>query len=95
MPQQRLRVASEIFHGLIVVYRDAVVFDPETYAEEALRMADSLIAASGRGPRPAGTNSPATSAAFESAAMRNLTRDNERLIRILRAASERGGQTLH
>ena len=40
----RITVASRMFHGLLVVYRDSVVENPALFAQQALSLADSLLA---------------------------------------------------
>lgn len=40
----RIAVASQMFHGLLVVYRDSVVENPALFAQQALSLADSLLA---------------------------------------------------
>ena len=40
----RIAVASQLFHGLLIVYRDSVVENPALLAEQALCLADNLLA---------------------------------------------------
>lgn len=40
----RITVASRMFHGLLIVYRDSVVENPSLFAQQALSLADSLLA---------------------------------------------------
>lgn len=40
----RISVASQMFHGLLIVYRDNVVENPALFAQQALSLADSLLA---------------------------------------------------
>ena len=40
----RIAVASQMFHGLLIVYRDSVIENPAQFAQQALSLADSLLA---------------------------------------------------
>lgn len=39
-----IAVATHMFHGLLLVYQDSVIEDPDAFAKQALHLADRLLA---------------------------------------------------
>lgn len=54
----RIAVASQMFHGLLIVYRDSVVENPALFAQQALSLADSLLAGDADRPTQGSDGSP-------------------------------------
>lgn len=86
--QTRLTVATQIFLGMQVVYKDSVVLNTTTFALKAMQMADALIAAEGLPVSRGITSVPAASSPLELDQARSIAQDNEDLIAILRASNE-------
>lgn len=86
--QTRLNVATQIFLGMTVVYKDSVVLNTTTFALKAIQMADALIAAEGLPVSADIPAMPAASSPLESDQARDIARDSEELMAILRASNE-------
>lgn len=86
--QTRLTVATQIFLGMQVVYKDSVVLNTTTFARKAMQMADALIAAEALPVSSGITSVPAASSPLELDQARSIAQDNEDLIAILRASNE-------
>lgn len=52
-----ITVATQMFHGLLVVYQDSVVENPDEFARKALHLADRLLAGAAQS-KYAGANNP-------------------------------------
>lgn len=86
--QTRLTVATQIFLGMQVVYKDSVVLNTTTFARKAMQMADALIAADALPVSSGITSVPAASSPLELDQARSIAQDNEELMAILRASNE-------
>lgn len=85
--QTRLTVATQIFLGMQVVYKDSVVLNTMIFARKAMQMADALIAAEALPVSSGITSMPAASSPLELDQARSIAQDNEDLIAILRASN--------
>ncbi len=97
--ETRVIVASHMFLGLVVVYRDAAVINPDIFAQRALHMADHLLAAEAKTVPGSTAATPAAAAALEREQIRQILEGNEDVIAFLRAANATnagpGGSSLH
>ncbi len=59
--QTRITVATQMFHGLLLIYKDRVVSHPAVFARQALRLADELLSSEvGVAPTKNSDQSPAS-----------------------------------
>lgn len=86
--QTRLNIATQIFLGMTVVYKDSVVLNTSTFAIKAIQMADALIAAESRPVSADVPAMPAASLPLELDQVLNISKDSEDLMTILRASNE-------
>lgn len=97
--ETRITVASQMFLGLVAVYRDAAVINPAIFAQQALHMADHLIAAEAKPVEGGPAAMPAASSALERDQIRQILESNGDLLEFLRAANVAsagpGSNTLH
>lgn len=95
----RIEVATQIYLGLMVIYRDAVVLDSPLFAQQAIKMASELLAQESRNDTVGPAAMPATASPLERDQARQIVEDNQDLIAILKAASNASqrpeGSSLH
>lgn len=85
--QTRITVASQMLLGLIAVYRDAAIISPAIFAQQALHMADHLIAAEARPVEGGPAATPATPSPLERGQIRQVLEENEAILEFLRATN--------
>lgn len=100
----RIAVASQMFHGLLIVYGNSVIENPGLFAQQALDLADSLLTSDAHSPAPRRNGPPSQATPLHSqedtALAKLIVAQNDGLLCEIRSRrdgkrSADEGQTIH